>query len=455
MKILDAGAGAGALFAALVTELCSRRELPESVEITAVDSDRGMVPHLERAMDLCRTACAGAGVSFEGSVQCEDFISEAIGHLNDRLFTGQADGFTHAILNPPYQKINSQTHTRRLLNEAGLETTNLYAAFVWLCVQLLQSGGEIVAITPRSFCNGPYFRRFRKSLVEMMSLRRIHVFESRKEAFADDSVLQENVIFYGVRAEQQPRHVTISVSKGIDFSQLTEKGVPFDQVILPNDVDCFIHVPDNDSVHRIMESMNHFGTTLEELGLEVSTGRVVDFRAREFLRQVPEPHTMPLIYPFHFSDGFVRWPVENPKKPDAILSGNESRTLLVESGYYVLTKRFTAKEERRRIVAAVYDPSRINAAMIGFENHLNYFHAKGKGMPMDLAKGLAVFLNSSLLDDYFRLFSGHTQVNATDLRRIRYPTRAQLLRLGGHVRNALPQQQLIDTFVEQECRENG
>jgi adenine-specific DNA-methyltransferase len=39
---------------------------------------------------------------------------------------------------------------------------------------------------------------------------------------------------------------------------------------------------------------------------------------------------------------------------------------------------------------------------------------------------LAAFLNSTVLDVYFRQFNGHTQVNATDLRNLRYPSRSQL-----------------------------
>jgi hypothetical protein len=47
-----------------------------------------------------------------------------------------------------------------------------------------------------------------------------------------------------------------------------------------------------------------------------------------------------------------------------------------------------------------------------------------------LANGLAVFLNTTAIDENFRCFNGHTQVNATDLRLIKYPSRATLMTLG-------------------------
>ncbi|GAI75554.1 unnamed protein product [marine sediment metagenome] len=164
---------------------------------------------------------------------------------------------------------------------------------------------------------------------------------------------------------------------------------------------------------------------------------------------------MPLVYPCHFKDGFVRWPAESGKKPNAIVSSDQTRGLLVPGGHYVLTKRFTAKEERRRVVAAIYDPHRVEAPLVGFENHLNYFHARGAGLPPTLARGLAVFLNSSMFDRYFRLFSGHTQVNATDLRKMRYPSREQLIRVGGHVTQRIPHQEKIDAILKEECAEHG
>ena len=96
----------------------------------------------------------------------------------------------------------------------------------------------------------------------------------------------------------------------------------------------------------------------------------------------------------------------------------------------MLVKRFSSKEERRRVVAYHLTPEMLGSELIGFENHWNIFHIGKAGLDATLASGLATFLNSTVLDDWFRVFSGHTQVNATDLRTLRYPSRAQLLVLG-------------------------
>ena len=196
--------------------------------------------------------------------------------------------------------------------------------------------------------------------------------------------------------------------------------------------------------------MSRFHSTLSDLNVEVSTGRVVDFRATKFLRDNPGRDTVPLVYPGHFKAGFIEWPKENGKKPDsmAVLPGAED--LLVPSETYVLVKRFSAKEEDRRVVAAVYDPARAKTSQVGFENHLNYYHRGGRGLLANLAKGLAAFLNSTLVDLFFRQFNGHTQVNATDLRNLKYPREPELEALGSQIGDSFPDQDEVDRYIESE-----
>ena len=102
------------------------------------------------------------------------------------------------------------------------------------------------------------------------------------------------------------------------------------------------------------------------------------------------------------------------------------------------------------MVACIYNPVRVAVETVGFENHLNYYHAAGHGLSMALAKGLAAFLNSTLVDVCFRQFNGHTQVNATDLRSLRYPTRHQLEHLGRLMDYPAANQEDLDELLEKE-----
>jgi len=455
VRILDPGAGAGVLFSTCVETLISRAEPPQSIEVVAYETASAILPYLEDTLRNCQSLCVSKGIEFHGTIKAEDFISAALSEVDGSLFFAPGKRFTHVILNPPYRKINGQTAMSRKLYLSGIEVANLYAVFVWLSMSLLEQGGQMVAITPRSFCNGPYFSKFRSAFLRMMSLKRIHVFESRKKAFGDDNVLQENIIYHAVRELQKPQSVFISVSEGLDFDRASTLATPYSDVVHPGDRDMFIRLDTRETDVIPTEQMKFFTSSLGKLGLSVSTGRVVDFRAREHLRQSPGQKDVPLIYPCHFANGFIDWPTESGKKPNAITSNAETLLLLVEAGFYVLTKRFSSKEQRRRIMAAVYDPARIDADYIGFENHLNYYHQNGRGLPADLAKGLVLYLNSTIVDHYFRLFSGHTQVNATDLRKMPYPSREQLTRLGTFVGDTMPAQEVIDSIIGKECSNLG
>lgn len=450
ISLLDAGAGDGALTAALVGRWCREHRKPREISVTAYELDREVIGRLRATLSACQLQCDKAGIVFSATVHNADFIEAVVPMVRNELFAPPPPCFNTAILNPPYRKIRSDSTARRILRSAGIESSNLYTGFLALVFRLLSNDGEMVAITPRSFCNGPYFRPFREDFLASMSLRRLHVFESRSAAFNGDDVLQENIIFHAVKSAQKPEQVVISTSSGEPGAPVRDHVVPYRDVVSPADPEQFIHLVTDAGQERAKEAMSRLSATLQDLGLSVSTGRVVDFRAESFLRQQPSRNTVPLIHPCHFSGGFVRWPRDNGRKPNAIVAEDETRDLLVPSAIYVLVKRFTSKEERRRVVACIYDPGRVSAEAVGFENHLNYYHATGHGLPMTLAKGLATFLNSTLVDVCFRQFNGHTQVNATDLRSLRYPTRHQLEHLGRLIDDPAANQEELDCLLEKE-----
>jgi len=454
IRLLDAGAGVGSLSAAFVAELLKRETLPSSITVTAYEIESLLAECLRDSLARCKEACEAQGVLFASEIILGDFIEKSVGSASGDLFAAVRPRFNCAIQNPPYRKIHSDSAHRRLLSQAGIETTNLYSAFVSLTLRSLEPGGELVAITPRSFCNGPYFKSFRREFLSKMALRRIHVFDSRDTAFSQDSVLQENVIVHSVKGEQPGQTIDVSSSAGPEDDVATSRAVAYRKIVPPGDAP-FIHIVSDGASEQVTARMERFSTGLWDLNAGVCTGRVVDFRAREFLRREPEKGAAPLLYPCHFNEGFIQWPVIGGKKPNALTIASYTKEMLHPSGWYVLVKRFSAKEEPRRVVAAVVTPYSLGDVPFAVENHLNVFHRRGAGLPPELAKGLSAFLNSTLLDLHFRQFSGHTQVNATDLRGLKYPTETQLTALGAKIGSTFPTQTELDTLVEKELGNMG
>lgn len=420
-RLLDAGAGIGSLSNAFLERCVAGALSLARVDLSVFEMDASLHDDLTDSLVACAHRTRGH-VALHFDLFGGDFIEAAVNRIQFRQYVE----FTHAILNPPYKKISSDSRHRSLLRAVGIETVNLYSAFVALAIEMMADGGQIVAIIPRSFCNGPYYRPFRELLLQRCSIEQIHLFDSRKTAFKDDGVLQENVIIKLRRGAPQG-DVVVTTSADDQFANIEFTTYAFDQIVSSTDAERFIHIPTSER-SGACAPLTH---SLEDIGIAVSTGPVVDFRMREHLHGTPEEGDVPLLYPGHFSGGKIEWPKPDFKKPNAIAHNAETAKWLFPNGHYCVVRRFSSKEERRRIVANVVDPKAFPGSdTFGFENHLNVFHEKKTGLSPALAHGLSAFLNTTMVDETFRRFSGHTQVNATDLRTMKYPSRDMLTALG-------------------------
>jgi len=437
-RLLDAGAGLGALSCAFLERWQTGDFGFSSVEATVFEVDTKLAVQLQENLARYKKA--------KTQIITGDYITLTATSRDLFASSAKTARYTHAILNPPYKKINSASLHRQALRSVGIETVNLYSAFVALALMQMALGGHLVAIIPRSFCNGPYYRRFREFVLERAAIRRLHLFTSRSKTFKTDGVLQENIIIHLEHGATQDK-VTVSTSTDGAFSDLQIREHPFERIVSPVDAERFIHIPTTANTIALSPVARQ---PLSHLDIKVSTGPVVDFRLKDHLRDMPEAGTVPLIYPCHLKPSGTLWPMSGLKKPNAIVRNSETEKWLYPNGFYCVVRRFSSKEEKRRIVANVIAPHTfIGHDVLGFENHLNLFHENGRGLPEPLAHGLAVFLNSSAVDDYFRQWSGHTQVNATDLKLIKYPPRETLVSLGQWAmqQQSLTQEQ-IDTKLE-------
>ena len=299
VRVLDPGAGSGILSAALIARILKERPDLE-VQVTAVERDATLLPFLAETLRACEFAGHGR-VSVR--IVESDFIIDQLGPETKLQLDSE---FDLVVQNPPYGKLGVNSVPRMALRAAGMDASNLYAAFLSLSVPLLRDNGQIIAITPRSFFNGPYFSSFRKSMLNQIALDRVHVFESRSTVFADTGVLQENVIFSGTRNGQR-KVVELSISRD-HRTQIESRKVPYAAVINPDDGQQFVRLTIDSNDSSCAESMLKLPCTLADLNVDVSTGRVVDFRSRGALRNSEADGGFPLIYPGNLRDALVDWP---------------------------------------------------------------------------------------------------------------------------------------------------
>ena len=94
----------------------------------------------------------------------------------------------------------------------------------------------MAAIVPRSWTNGPYFKRFREHMLAHVSLDRIQAFASRSALFSEAKVLQENVIVTCTRSREQGEVELI-------FDDAGPRRVPFRGIVHPRDAERFVRIP--------------------------------------------------------------------------------------------------------------------------------------------------------------------------------------------------------------------
>lgn len=416
LRVLDPGAGVGTLSAAVCQRVLRQRHSCHLV-FELWENDLRLEARLRSTMEACQKALKNAGHEMEFTVQTGDFVLD---HAEPSLFVeASASSFDLITMNPPYFKVRKDTEVARAMSHVVHGQPNIYAFFLAVAADLLRDGGELVAITPRSYFNGSYFKRFRKWFFDRMTARQIHVFESRTDAFQEDEVRQENVILLAEKAGK-PKDVVLTSSPGRNFQRVDRYVLPYTRVIEDSSGDHLVRVATSGLEQHIVEAVDSLPHRFRELPFNISTGPVVTFRSRTFLRRERSDETAPLLWMHNVRPFVTQFPPKNGK-PMHILVSDESMRLLLPAKRYILLKRFTAKEERRRLVAGIVETKDSYSPFLGLENHLNYIYRPSGELSKDEALGLAALFNSMLIDRYFRAISGNTQVNAAEIRAMPVP----------------------------------
>ncbi|HKZ82882.1 MAG TPA: BsuBI/PstI family type II restriction endonuclease [Anaerolineae bacterium] len=437
--ILEPGAGIGILVAA-VAERIAREGICQEWHTITYETDPALRPALALALGYIRHWSSSWNVQFTFEVVPDDFIMANAWLLRPAPLFESVNRQSRpqlVISNPPYFKIPKTDPRVAVMAEVVHGQPNIYALFMAAAAKILQPDGQLIFITPRSFCSGPYFRQFRKWFFQAVALERVHVFESRTEAFARDQVLQENLILTARKTLDLPHFVELSSSWGTsDLGKSGSRRVPLSEVLDLNSPEAVLSIPVGPADSAVQEVFSRWPDRLRTLGLEISTGPIVPFRTTALVTSGDDTSTTPVVWVQHVERMAVTWPLLRFTKPQRIRIERATQSLLLPNANYVLVRRFSAKEENSRITAAPYLKGALSSEFLGVENHVNYIHRPTGSLSEVEAVGLAAFLNSRWVDSYFRLSSGNTQVSATELRNLPLPPIEAIRRIGNRLRQS-------------------
>ncbi|MBV6397324.1 MAG: hypothetical protein HFACDABA_02935 [Anaerolineales bacterium] len=454
--LLEPACGSGVLACALVERLITGKN-PLEISIVAYETDKELADLSRQVFRLASQKAEKKKIKLHWQVFQEDFILACLPNEQPSLFASGKSRFRpfdFILGNPPYFKLNTEDTRVKAVSGKLNGHANIYTLFMALSAKLLSPQGKACFIVPRSFCSGVYFSEFRRDLLKDVMPLSVHLFQSRDDVFKSDEVLQENVIFsFEKLTRQENRYLagSVNISASANETNLDDaisRQISFKHFLRDQDGLLFFRLPTGILDEQILDAVDRWDGSLEKYGLQVSTGRVVPFRAKPLLRKLPKAGNgiVPLLWMQNVKPYQVEFPLEGFDKPQAILANDPS--LLVPRSNYVLLRRFSAKEDRRRLISAPFIGNHFDYEQIGFENHLNVISKKKNVFSEHEAIGLAAILNSAIMDRYVRIVNGNTQVNAAEIRALPLPPLEVITELGKKiesVHNPAPEE--IDKII--------
>ena len=424
VSVLDPGCGLAILSCALIEHLVEDSKL-ETIALTLYETDKNVVPLTGIVLSYLQEWCKKQGIRMNYQLNESDFVLDKCEYLDsdDSIFGAMNVGerFDYIISNPPYFKLaKDDVHTRSCASIVDGQT-NIYALFMAICTKLLENDGQMIFITPRSFASGRYFQSFRDFLFRHVHIDLIHLFNTRKDTFSKDEVLQELVIMR-MHPAGEVKNIIVSFSQGIrDLDQPHQKEYPATDIVDIDSVEKVVYLPVDSRDEAILSMFRSWDGNMEKYGIKISTGPVVAFRAHDFIVSEPGKDTVPLYWLHNVVKMLCAHPVQKKDIGQYLKVTAETKTALLPNKNYVLLRRFSSKDASSRLVAAPYFGNMSQYEAVGIENKLNYIYSPKGHLRRDEVMGLTALLDSEMFDAYFRTFNGNINVSATELRIIPLP----------------------------------
>ncbi len=344
------------------------------------------------------------------------------------------------IGNPPYGRVTLPAALRTRFRESLFGHANLYGLFTNLGVQLAREGGLVAYVTPTSFLGGEYFKRLRQLLSVQAPLQQAAFVRDREGVFA--GVLQETMLTVFRRGTNTvPAPVAVSALHTTDQTEpLPSQSIG--TVTLHDRSGGPWVLPRTREQALLVRQLNAMPRRLIDYGFAVSTGQLVWNRHKDQLCAAGGHGCYPIIWAEAVGANGVFQFQAARRNHLPYLKAKPGQDFLINQEPCILVQRTTAKEQRRRLIAAVI-PNSFVVAYPGFvvENHLNMVYPV-TARPRVTLGTLVALLNSTAVDRAFRCINGSVAVSAYELNALPLPSLEQMQELDATLSNGGSREQL-------------
>lgn len=425
ISILDPGCGTAILSCSAIEYLTLHTKI-RNIKLVTYETDINLIPVLEQVLKYIKIWGEAHKVNIEYYIYNSDFILSNYSVLYpDMIYSSnELKKFDLIISNPPYFKLSKEDIRVKAAQCIIDGQPNIYSIFMAISTLLLTPQGQMIYITPRSFTSGRYFRLFRNFLFKHIQIDFIHLFNTRKNTFSKDNILQETLIMKCSPKQHINNYVTLSYSEELaDLDASVTKKVEQEEMVDLTSKEQIIHLPINTEDEKLIRLFKSWDGNLNKYHIQISTGPVVAFRTKESLEEKFGADVAPLYWLHNVTKMVAIHPIdiEDKNKEQFIRIDKNTISTLLPNKNYVLLRRFSSKDDNSRLIAAPYFGNVAICPYVGIENKLNYiYRPKGHLNRMEVI-GIAALLNSTLFDNYFRTFNGNVNVSATELREMPMP----------------------------------
>ncbi len=336
--------------------------------------------------------------------------------------------------NVPFGKITLPPEKRALYARSTYGHANLYGLFTDAGVRYAKSGGVVAYVMPTSMLSGLYFQSLRGLLMQQAPPCELTFVTERTGVF--DDALQETMLVTW-RKKRRTRNAAVNFLS-IDAESrcdMTSAG----RFPLPSAGNAPWLLPRHPSQSRLAHHLGRMPHRLASYGYSVSTGPLVWNRHKPQFRTRHKAGAVPVVWAEAVtSDGRFLWRADKRNHAPWFSAIPGKDDWLIIDHTCILLQRTTAKEQDRRLIAAVMPESFVaHHGGVIVENHLNMIRCRSV-VPEIQPAVIAAILNSRAADSAFRCISGSVAVSAYELEALPLPAPVAMQRVAAMLEEAVP-----------------